>query len=482
VLACGLALLGLFAAAAHAGRPISYAQMQAQLDALPKGGFITVTEEGRSVEGRRLMLVRLNRGGEQARFKVLYYAQQHGNEVSGKDALLALVARIARQPELLPEDIDLYVMPMVNPDGAEAGTRSNAAGADLNRDHLLLAQPETRALHRVAHRVRPHLAVDGHEYGMDSDHLLAKGWQAWPEITLDAANHPLISPALRREGVRTVERMAGELQGAGFSYRRYYVGGPPPEVEMRPSSPEADDGRNALGSLGALSFIIEAGIYRKAPDPQADLERRVQAYLALFQALWGDRPWRDEVRQLAQQARDAALPPFLATNTFWGNVNGVSASIRVVDRRTGQPVEVPTAALMTDLVVKGSVPTPLAYAVAPAAAASFAALLRAHGVQFEILREAQPVSAERVTLLRIETDFDEVYQRYEGRHITRRAARAAHTLPAGSLLVPLAQAQAIRAVQLLEPESMHGMYVYPGFAPLARPGEDLPVLRVYAQP
>jgi hypothetical protein len=128
------------------------------------------------------------------------------------------------------------------------------------------------------------------------------------------------------------------------------------------------------------------------------------------------------------------------------------------------------------------VSTPLAYAIAPAAAPPFEAVLRAHGVQFQVLQQAQEVSAERVTLLRIETDFDEVYQRYEGRHITRRAARAPHTLPAGSLLVPLAQAQAIRAIQLLEPESMHGMYVYPGFASFARPGEALPVLRVYARP
>lgn len=191
--------------------------------------------------------------------------------MSGKDALLVLIRDIARNPALLPPDIDLYVMPMVNPDGAEAATRLNAAGADLNRDHMVLAQPETRALHQLARRIRPHLAADGHEFGMDTTYLSARGLNAWPQITMDAASHPLLPLYLREEGVRTVNQLSPALLRSGHTYRRYLVGGPPAEEEMRPSTPEAGDARNAMGSLGALSFIIEAGVFRKAPDPQADL-------------------------------------------------------------------------------------------------------------------------------------------------------------------------------------------------------------------
>ena len=61
---------------------------------------------------------------------------------------------LAEHPERLPEDVDLYLMPMLNPDGAEAHRRFTSTGADLNRDHLLLAQPETQALHRVARRIQ----------------------------------------------------------------------------------------------------------------------------------------------------------------------------------------------------------------------------------------------------------------------------------------------------------------------------------------
>ena len=117
--------------------------------------------------GRSVYLVHATRGGTPS-FRVLFYAQQHGDEVSGKDALLYMVRDIARDPALLPPDVDLWVLPMMNPDGAEAGTRRNGAGADLNRDHLVLEQPETQALHRVVRRVRPHLSVDCHEFTRDS--------------------------------------------------------------------------------------------------------------------------------------------------------------------------------------------------------------------------------------------------------------------------------------------------------------------------
>jgi hypothetical protein len=93
-------------------------------------GPVTVSVEGRTAQGRGVYLVHLStaplRGPPS--WKVLFYAQQHGDELSGKDALLYLVRDIARDPSLLPPDVDLWILPMMNPDGAEAGTRRNASG------------------------------------------------------------------------------------------------------------------------------------------------------------------------------------------------------------------------------------------------------------------------------------------------------------------------------------------------------------------
>jgi hypothetical protein len=460
-------------------KTVTYAEMTAFLKAVAKPGFITVTEEGRSTQGRSLFLVHLNRGGAKARFRVLYYAQQHGDEVAGKDALLTLIRDLAEHPEQLPEDVDLYLMPMLNPDGAEAHRRFNGTGEDLNRDHLLLAQPETRTLHRVARRIRPHLAVDSHEFGRDGEGYRAKGWEAWPVITMDAANHPLIPEYLKTTGLAAVATAGPLQQKAGHTYRRYQVGGPPPDAEMRPSTSEVDDGRNGMGTLGALSFIIEAGVRHQAADPQADLGERVDGYRILYRHLLGDRPWRDRVRNLAERARREPLPPFIATNVFWANLDGKVTTVKVREAATGRTLDIPTASAMNDLVVKGSVPTPKAYAIDPAAAARFLPVLEAQGLRFETLAAPRRVALEPVKLLRLEEPYDELYQRYKDRQIVERQPRAEVELPAGTVLVPLDQDLARRAIQVLEPCLLYGLYGYPGFRELAKPGAALPVSRVF---
>ncbi len=458
---------------------VSYAEMSTFLEAVARPGLITVTEEGRSTQGRKLFLVHLNRGGAKARFKVFYYAQQHGDEVAGKDAQLTLIRDIAERPALLPEGVDLYLMPMVNPDGAEAHQRFNGVGADLNRDHLLLAQPETQALHRVARRIRPHVAVDSHEFGRDGEAYTKKGWEAWPLITMDACNHPLIPDYLKTAALEAVSTAAPLQKQAGHAYRRYMVGGPPPDEELRPSTSEVDDGRNGMGTLGALSFIIEAGVRHRAADPQADLGERVDGYRLLYRHLLGTPAWRQHIRQLAERARREPLPSFIATNTFWANLGGKVSAVKVREVATGKVLEIPTAMAMTDLVVKGSVPTPQAYAIEAAAAARFIPVLQAQGLTWETLTVPRRVKVERVKLLRLEEPYDELYQRYKDRQIVARQPLAEVDLPVGTLLVTLDQDLARRAIQVLEPCQLYGLYGYPGFRELAQPGADLPVSRLF---
>jgi hypothetical protein len=375
--------------------------------------------------------------------------------------------------------VDLYLMPMINPDGAEAHRRFNGVGADLNRDHLLLAQPETQALHRVARRIRPHLAVDSHEFGRDGEEYTRKGWEAWPIITMDAANHPLIPDYLKAAGLEAVASAAPLERKAGHAYRRYSVGGPPPDEEIRPSTPEVDDGRNSMGTLGALSFIIESGVHHRAVDPQSDLGERVDGYRILYRHLLGDRTWRERVRRLARRARREPLPPFIATNVFWANLGGKVSVVKVKEVATGRVVEVPTAMAMTDLVVKGSVPTPRAYAIDSSAAAHFIPVLEAQGLQWETLLAPRRVRIERVKLLRLEEPYDELYQRYKDRQIVERQPEADLALPAGTIIVTLDQDLARRAIQVLEPCLLYGLYGYPGFRELARPGHNLPVSRIF---
>ncbi|MBP7148716.1 MAG: hypothetical protein KBD01_14375 [Acidobacteria bacterium] len=456
---------------------VSYPRLQEFLRTIDGQGPVTVAVEGQTAQGRSLYLVHAARGAA-PRFRILFYAQQHGDEVSGKDALLFLLRDIARDPALLPADVDLWVFPMMNPDGAEAGTRRNAAGADLNRDHIVLEQPETQALHRVARRVRPHLAVDCHEFLRDSDERRERGWLAWPDITMDSLNNPLFDPAVIAAAQRWVDESAAVEAAAGHPFLRYSVGGLPPDDEQRHSAPDIDSGLNAIGMYGGMSFIIEAAARRGADTPANELASRIDAYRVLLGRFVREAAQRAADFAAVEAARERSLPAFLPTNYLWVNPGLTVTEFPVLERATGRTLLIPTPNMMTTMAVKKSVPTPLAYAVEPAAAGEFAALLDRHGIPFERLAGPRTVTAERATLLRVENEFDEIYSRYEGRQIVRRERPATEELPAGTLWVPLRGEAALRAALVLEPSSMYGLYQYPRFRKLVPADGAIPVLRI----
>jgi hypothetical protein len=58
--------------------------------------------------------------------------------------------------------LTLYVIPMLNPDGAERFQRRNAQGIDINRDALLLQSPEGLALKNLRDRLNPPLGFNLH--------------------------------------------------------------------------------------------------------------------------------------------------------------------------------------------------------------------------------------------------------------------------------------------------------------------------------
>ena len=462
-------------------KTVSYAQMETFLRSVDGKGPVRVSVEGRTSQGRAVYLVHLTTAapGVTPAWKVLFYAQQHGDEISGKDALLFLIRDVARRPSLLPPDVDLWIMPMMNPDGAEAGTRRNAAGADLNRDHIVLEQPETQALYRVVRRMRPHVAVDSHEFGRDPKSWRAKGWRKWPDITMDGLNNPLFDRGVVAAARRRVDEAESVEAKAGHPFLRYWVGDAPPDGEQRHSAPDVDSGMNAVGMYGGLSFIIEAAAF-EGVAPAGDLGNRVDAYLVLYRRFLAEDGRAEDLAAI-ERAGKRPLPAFLPTNYFWVNPDASVTEFPVVEVGTGRALKVLTANMMTEVAVKATVPTPRGYAVLPPAAPTFRQLLEKHGIPFETLEAPRTATAEAATLLRVEDDFDEVYSRYGGRQIVRRGEARITELPAGSLFVPLEGEAAVRAALLLEPVSLYGLYQFPRFRALAGSDGLLPVLRVVAK-
>ena len=81
---------------------------------------------GHSVQGRPIVVHRV--GPDSAPRKVLVVGSIHGNERAGIAVTRALRSVAA------PPGVQLLLVDRANPDGAEAGTRGDAHGVDLNRN------------------------------------------------------------------------------------------------------------------------------------------------------------------------------------------------------------------------------------------------------------------------------------------------------------------------------------------------------------
>ncbi|HEY3529585.1 MAG TPA: M14 family zinc carboxypeptidase [Nocardioides sp.] len=124
---------------------------------------------GTSVQGRKIVAWHL---GEPGRKKVVLISLMHGNEPAPRRILMNLVNG---DPV---HELDLWVVPVYNPDGYAHHTRRNAHGVDLNRNYPYRwvpldgsyesgpaprSEPETRAMIRFLARVQPAYVLSFHQ-------------------------------------------------------------------------------------------------------------------------------------------------------------------------------------------------------------------------------------------------------------------------------------------------------------------------------
>ena len=137
--------------------------------ALPSAAAARSFLLGRSWQGRAIRAVEV---GNPAGTPVLVFGCIHGDETGGIPIARALTG-------LSPPDLDLWIVPVLNPDGVAAGSRGNAHGVDLNRNFpwrwrpmdgvyesgpRALSEREARIAQRLILRVHPHMTVWFHQH------------------------------------------------------------------------------------------------------------------------------------------------------------------------------------------------------------------------------------------------------------------------------------------------------------------------------
>ncbi|MHB1001412.1 MAG: M14 family zinc carboxypeptidase [Armatimonadota bacterium] len=130
---------------------------------------LRVTIIGKSVLGKDIPLVEITDpviASEPTR-RLFVICRQHGNEPASTEAMLELIKKLVtsndEQTSFLLSRVSFYIVPMMNPDGADRNIRRNVKGIDLNRDWLNLSQPETKCVHDKILEIAPDVLIDAHE-------------------------------------------------------------------------------------------------------------------------------------------------------------------------------------------------------------------------------------------------------------------------------------------------------------------------------
>lgn len=458
-------------------RVTSHDTLRAFLEAIGSTAFVRVEPLTTSRTGRRLSVVKISTsktfGLDKRKLCVMLFAQQHGDEHTGKEALSMLLARFASGDlKDILQNLDLLIVPQMNPDGGELYQRRTSDSIDLNRNHLLLTSPETRALHDLFYQWMPHVTLDLHEYG-----TLSRSWSDSGFIRIADAQLGMLTNANTPREIRDLQHngmfpyIASRMRSQGYFYNEYIVGSPSDRV--RHSTTEINDGRQSFGVLGTVSFIQEGIKWRTREER---LQRRVQAHVTAVEALLEYcSQHAQSILQLVQKERARLL-----------TIAGQPVVLRMDHVQGAGALRIPVRLLKgerdTTWLVKPyfgevrpqkSTLLPEKYLIERKDSA-IVELLRRHHINIQaITREAEMnVSAfftDSVARANIEEEAQPLVS------VTRHQIKK--TFKAGDYIISTHQPQSLLMAIILEPESMWGLTKYEQFAYLLKPGQ-YPVFRL----
>lgn len=441
---------------------------------------------GKSQQGRDLPYLIFSKEGlkDPAALKALgrpvvwFVGQQHGNEPAGAEAMLALAHDLA-QGDLgaVLDKLVVVIVPRSNPDGAAADKRPGASGFDLNRDHLLLTLPETKALHAKLADLPADVIVDVHEFSV-ANRWLEKfgGLNAADAMILYATNPAVPAPttAIAAEIIKpAMDKAMAEKGLTSFWYFTTSYRKDDKLVSMGGNAPGI--ARNLFGLSGAVSFLIET---RGVGLQLENLERRIATHNVIARAVLDTVATNDMAVLAAVKAARAELAGNQGDLIVAHRIATETVAIPLVDPASG--ADMPTPVEFRDsrkVTVTSRRARPEGYLVLPAGQAALDAL-RLKGIasckldgsgmlEVEAFMVEQKGPVKKIDRENINPD--------QAVKVELRPRRM--EVPANAVFVPMTQAGANVIAASLEPDSP-GSHVGAGVVETAPASGEAPIYRV----
>lgn len=477
----------------------SHKEMLAFVEALQRRAntvhlrMIGASQEGRAIPALVLSGADVRTPAEAHRLGrpvVVMAGLQHGNEPAGGEAMLVLAQELATGSlRPLLDRLTVVIVPHSNPDGAHYFRRSPYSTIDINRDHVKMDLPETRALHRVVDEYEPHMFIDAHEFSVANRWIEKFGVLQSYDLMMQYATNPNVHPALTTlADQKFLASMRADVERAGLTHFWYYTTSYNPKnqlVSMGGTTP--DIGRNFAGLQNAVSFLVES---RGVGVGRESFARRVHSHVVAITSLLNTAA--ANARQLIETVESARAdtvrrgrdpqPDDMVAVTLKNPV--IRQKLMMLDPQSGALKEIETDwsdSLHAAPEIRRA--RPYAY-VMPPVFHDIAARLMLSGI--EVQRLNQPVELEVESFQVTDRRASSTY--IEGRitsRVTTEVMSKKVRFAAGSYVFPMAQPNAGVIAVALEPESPSSFVSFgmipvdkKGSPPTAAASSEVPVYRV----
>ena len=431
--------------------------------------------------------------------RVFIMANIHGGEVEGKEASLMMLRAMAEgRYDRMLDSLVILVAPIYNADGNEAialdnrgpqhgplggmGTRANARGYNLNRDHTKVDAPETRGLIALLRDYDPHVVVDLH--ATNGTH---HGYHLTYAPPLNPNTSAGIIDLLRGDWLPTMtERIKGQ-----YDIDTYYYGNLPWPGQDLPRGWYTFDYRprfnnNYVGLRNRPAILSEA-----------------YAYLPFRERVDITRIFVDEILQYAQENAQAIRA--VAMESDVEEIVGTEMALRATFEQSPEPVEILMGNVAEeihpftgDMIYRrldvrrpeemfehgAFTPTetervPEAYLI-PGHLVHVLEALSLHGIRYEQIGREDTLEVERFRIDESRTAERE-FERHHMREVDGEYERLRMVIPAGWYRVDMHQPLARLAFVLLEPRSDDGLLAWNKLDDEIEGQAYYPLLRVTAE-
>ena len=260
------------------------------INEVKRKGIFSVEKAGQSVGGKDIYLLSIGRG----KSKVFLWSQMHGDEPTATMALFDVFNFFQVNDGLdsikktILDNLTIFFLPMVNPDGAEIYQRRNDFEIDINRDVMRQQTPEGIILRKTFEKLKPDFGFNLHD----------QNTRYSVENSFKSAAISFLAPAVDYEkSIDSVRENSMKLIGELYETLTHFI---PGHIAKYGDDYEPRAFGDNFQKWGASTVLIETGGWKGDTEKQFLRKINFMTFISAFYSI-ASRTYKHESTKIYDQ-------------------------------------------------------------------------------------------------------------------------------------------------------------------------------------